>query len=219
MIPIYVDIRARRVPYITILLITLNVGAFVYQLTLNTEQLLALVATYAFTPDLLFDMRWDPQSLISLFSAMFLHGGWLHLGGNMLYLWVFGGTLENQLGKLRFLLLYLICGAAGALVHGFIYPDSGVHVLGASGAISGLLGAFLVLHPKAKVITAIPIFFIIELATLPAIFVIGMWFLLQLAQGLGSLGVPADVAWWAHLGGFALGAAAVLPRRVGGRIS
>jgi len=215
MIPIYVDTRTQRISYLTTLLIALNVGVFAYKLTLEPGELLEFVKTYAFTPTLFFDLQWDLRNAISLFTAMFLHGGWLHLGGNMLYLWVFGGAAENQLGKIRFLFLYLICGAAGTLIHAFVYPASNVPVLGASGAISGLLGAFLILYPRAKIVTAIPIFFIIELAALPAMFVIGMWFLIQLAQGIGSLGAPADVAWWAHLGGFALGLLAVLPLRIG----
>lgn len=214
MIPIYVDAKTRQIPYLTILLITLNIAVFAYKLTLGPEELLEFVKTYAFTPALFFDPQWDLENVISLLTAMFLHGGWFHLGSNMLYLWVFGGTIENKLGKIRFFFFYLLCGVAGTLVHAFVYPASDIPVLGASGAISGLLGAFLILYPKVKVITVIPIFFIIELAALPAMFVIGMWFLLQLAQGIGSLGALTDVAWWAHLGGFALGLLTVLPLRI-----
>jgi membrane associated rhomboid family serine protease len=158
-----------------------------------------------------FDAPTSAASLLSIVTAMFLHGGWLHLGGNMLYLWIFGNNIEDRLGKLRFIAFYLGCGALASLTQAFIDPESTVPLVGASGAIAGVLGAYLVLYPRARVVTVIPIFFIIELATVPAVFVIGLWFLLQLAQGIGSIGTMTGVAWWAHVGGFLAGVTAVAP--------
>jgi membrane associated rhomboid family serine protease len=130
----------------------------------------------------------DPLSFevwITVITAMFLHGGWLHLGGNMLYLWIFGNNIEDRLGRLRFLGFYLASGIAATLAHIVIQGPQDIPLLGASGAIAGVLGAYLVLFPRARVLVLIPILFIIELARVPAAFVIGFWFLIQVVQGVG----------------------------------
>ncbi|MDZ4178640.1 MAG: rhomboid family intramembrane serine protease [Coriobacteriia bacterium] len=211
MIPLYDDNPTRRFPLLTIAFIVCNVAAFIFEVTRDPAELNALVSTYGFVPARFFDSPTSAASLLSLVTAMFLHGGWLHLGGNMLYLWIFGNNIEDRLGKLRFIAFYLGCGVLASLTQAFIDPESTVPLVGASGAIAGVLGAYLVLYPRARVVTVIPIFFIIELATVPAVFVIGLWFVLQLAQGLGSIGTMTGVAWWAHVGGFLAGVIAVAP--------
>jgi membrane associated rhomboid family serine protease len=142
--------------------------------------------------------------LLSLLTSMFLHGGWLHLGGNMLYLWIFGNNVEDRLGRLRYLLFYLLGGLAASALELAFAPDSVVPTLGASGAIAAVLGSYLVMFPRARVLTLV--FFILPV-TLPAAVVLGGWFILQLFHGVGGLGtqVNGGVAYWAHVGGFAFG--------------
>ncbi|MDZ4177785.1 MAG: rhomboid family intramembrane serine protease [Coriobacteriia bacterium] len=211
MIPIYDDNPTRSFPLLTITFIACNIAAFIFEVTREPGELSALIVTYGFVPARFFAEPLSTGNLFSLLTAMFLHGGWLHLGGNMLYLWIFGNNIEDRLGKLRFVAFYLGCGVLASLAQAFIDPASTVPLVGASGAIAGVLGAYLVLYPRARVVAVIPIFFIIELATIPAVFVIGLWFLLQLAQGIGSIGMMSGVAWWAHVGGFVAGMLAVAP--------
>jgi membrane associated rhomboid family serine protease len=140
---------------------------------------------------------------------MFLHGGWAHLIGNMLYLWIFGDNVEDRLGHVKYVVFYLGCGWVATLVHGLSNPGSAIPSIGASGAIAGVLGAYLVLFPKARVVTLIPLGFFIRLTQLPALAVLGFWFVLQLFSGTASLGAKSaqttGVAWWAHIGGFVAG--------------
>lgn len=211
MIPIHDDNPTRRFPLLTILIIVINVAVFLFEVTRDPDELLAIVQTYGFIPARFFAEPGAPDVSITLLTAMFLHGGWLHLGGNMLYLWIFGNNIEDRLGRLRFMLFYIGCGVVASLAQAAIDQASTVPLVGASGAIAGVLGAYLVLYPHARVVTIIPVFFIIQLATLPAVFVIGLWFLLQVAQGVGSLGMLTGVAWWAHVGGFLAGALAISP--------
>lgn len=153
---------------------------------------------------------------ITLFTSLFLHGGLMHLIGNMLYLWVFGDNVEDAMGRPRFLLFYLLCGAIAAMAQVAIAPASPIPLLGASGAIAGVLGAYLTLFPTARILTLIPIFFFIRLIAIPAVVVLGIWFALQVLNGVGSLGATSGVAWFAHIGGFAAGLALVpLLRRAG----
>lgn len=154
------------------------------------------------------ELRCPEKSVLgSLFTSMFLHGGLVHLGGNMLYLWIFGNNVEDRMGRLVFVLFYLVGGVAAAYAHVVTDPSSATPLIGASGAISAVLGAYLVIWPHARVTTVV-IFFFITLIELPAAVVLGLWFLLQTFQGVGSLGVDvsAGVAWWAHVGGFVFGA-------------
>lgn len=218
MIPIYDENPTKRFPYLTIVLLVANIAIFGYEITLSSDALQTLFGTWGFTPVHYFASPLAPTALMTIVTAMFLHGGWLHLIGNMLYLWIFGNNIEDRLGPIWFLLLYLGGGVGATMAHALIYPTSDVPLVGASGAIAALLGAYLVLYPKAKVVTVIPVFVFIELAKVPAAFVIGMWFLLQLAQGVGSIGAATGVAWWAHVGGFVIGAAAMLPLIFGARI-
>jgi len=148
--------------------------------------------------------------LVSLFTSMFLHGGFLHLAGNMLYLWVFGNNVEDRMGPIPFLVFYLAAGMVAAYAQVLPDPDSLTPLVGASGAIAGALGAYLVIFPHARVLTLVPIFFFLQLIELPAVLVLGFWFVLQALQGVGSLQAQTGVAWFAHIGGFVFGAAIAL---------
>jgi membrane associated rhomboid family serine protease len=150
----------------------------------------------------------DKSWLLSVFESMFLHGGWLHIGGNMLFLYIFGNNIEDRLGSVRFVLFYLLGGVAAAALQIAFSPDSTIPNVGASGAIAAVLGAYIVLYPRARVTTAV-FFFLITLIELPAMVVLGIWFVLQLFDGIGGLGadVNGGVAYFAHVGGFVFGAA------------
>lgn len=214
MIPLHDDNPTRRIPWLTILLIAANAAAFAWELSMPPADLSAFLTRWGFVPARFLDSPLDPGEMVTLVTATLLHAGWLHLIGNMLYLWIFGNNVEDRLGPLRFALFYTLCGSAATLVQAMLTPDSVTPMVGASGAIAGVLGAYLLLYPGARVVTVIPIFFYIEVAALPAAFVIGFWFLLQLAQSVASIGVVANeggVAWWAHVGGFVAGFIAILP--------
>jgi membrane associated rhomboid family serine protease len=147
-------------------------------------------------------------------TSMFLHGGFLHFGGNMLYLWIFGDNVEDRMGHGRFLVFYLLCGAAAALAQTVVNPDSVVPMLGASGAIAGVMGAYFVLYPHSRILTLVPIFIFIQLIEVPAIFFLGIWFVFQFLSGVGSIATAAGepgggIAFWAHIAGFAAGIATV----------
>jgi len=150
---------------------------------------------------------------MTVLSSMFLHGGLLHLLGNMLYLWIFGDNVEDAMGPIRFLVFYLMCGAAAALAQIAVDPGTTIPLVGASGAIAGILAAYFMLYPYARVITLIPIFFFLRLMAIPAVLLLGIWFLLQVISGAGSLGSAGGVAWFAHIGGFVAGAILVFPLR------
>lgn len=143
---------------------------------------------------------------LTLLTSMFLHGGWLHLLGNMLYLWIFGDNVEAAMGRARFLLFYLLSGAGAALLQMAVTSRTTVPMIGASGAIAGVLGAYLVLFPWARVLTVVPIFFFFQLVEVPAVLLLGLWFVIQFFSGVVDLGGMEGVAWFAHIGGFATGA-------------
>jgi membrane associated rhomboid family serine protease len=151
----------------------------------------------------------DKSWVSALFESMFLHGGWLHIGGNMLFLWIFGNNIEDRLGHVVFLLFYLAGGLAASALQLLVSPDSTIPSVGASGAIAAILGAYLVLYPRARVTTLV-IFFLITIVELPAVVVLGLWFVLQLLEGVGGLGMQVNsggVAYFAHVGGFLFGLA------------
>lgn len=146
---------------------------------------------------------------LTLLTSMFMHASWMHIGGNMLYLWIFGDNVEDRLGHVRYLLFYLFCGAIAAIGQSITNPYSIVPMVGASGAIAGVMGAYFVLYPHSRVLTAVFIFFYLDLVEIPAIFFLGIWFFMQLFSGVGSIGADAasgGVAFWAHVGGFIAGA-------------
>ena len=216
MIPLRDINPTRTVPLVNVAIIVVNVAAFLYEVSLG-QHLELLFSEYAVIPRHVVASfsNYQVGGLASLFTSMFLHGGWLHLGGNMLYLWIFGDNVEEKMGHGRYLIFYLLCGLTATGVHIVVDPASTMPTVGASGAISGVLAAYLFMFPKAKVVTLIPIFVFLQVVELPALVVLGMWFILQFFNGLISLGFETagmgGVAWWAHIGGFAAGAILLLP--------
>ena len=205
MFPVSDVIPSRTTPFVTIGLIALNAFVFLHQLTLSDRQLQIFVETYGVVPAYF--------SWMTVLTSMFMHGGWLHFAGNMLYLWIFGDNVEDRFGHVRYLLFYVGSGTAAALAQTAISPSSLVPMVGASGAIAGVMGAYFVLFPHSRVLAAIFIVFYMDLIEIPAIFFLGIWFLMQFFSGVGSLGADAaqgGVAFWAHIAGFAVGAIAGL---------
>ncbi|MCL4873015.1 rhomboid family intramembrane serine protease [bacterium] len=213
MIPIRDDIPSRTYPYVTVALLVLNVAVFLYQLTLDVNGLERFIyATAAIPAELTSMAEVRPVDVLpvelTLLTAMFVHGGLLHLGGNMLFLWIFGDNVEDRFGHFRFLFFYLAAGVAASMVHILIEPGSVVPMVGASGAIAGVLGAYFMLFPRAQVQTLVILPLFISMARLPAVLFLGFWFLFQvLSSGLSA---GAGVAWFAHIGGFVAGVAVAL---------
>jgi membrane associated rhomboid family serine protease len=225
MIPIGDSTRRRTTPYVNVALIVASILVFIYELTLNTLDVERFFIDWGVIPRQLVDWLDDPSGLeepATVFTSMFIHGGWLHLIGNMLFLWVFGDNVEDALGHLRYLVFYALAGVAAAALQVYIDQDSIVPMVGASGAIAGVLGAYLVLYPRATVAVLIPWLWFFGAFPVPAAALIVFWFLLQLLNGVASLGasgVTEGVAFWAHIGGFAAGFVMVWllrPRRGGG---
>src|SRR6202040_3726314 len=192
-----------------------NVAVFVYQITLPAAASDAFVRTYALTPYrvqlALEGHRYTLlQAALPLFTSMFLHAGVLHILGNMWFLWIFGGNVEDRLGSLLYLFFYLVCGVGSGLAQALFSWGSQVPSIGASGAISGVLGGYVVFCPRSQILTLVPLFIFWFTARIPAIIFIGLWFVGQFLSGLSSLGATTPeaaggVAWWAHVGGFLLG--------------
>jgi membrane associated rhomboid family serine protease len=210
----------RRVPVVTITLIAVNAAVFLYEISLGEGLALFLQRFGAVPASIVHSLNPGglvPGALLPILTSMFVHGGWLHLIGNMLYLWVFGDNVEDKLGRPRFLVFYLLCGFTASSLHVVVDPTSATPMVGASGAISGVLGAYLLMFPGARVVTLIPIFVFLQVAELPALVVLGFWFVMQFFNGVLSLGFEAGgmggVAWWAHVGGFAAGLLFVVPFR------
>jgi membrane associated rhomboid family serine protease len=228
MIPLHDDIPAQRVPVVNYLLIAANILVFVYELWLGPElgAFFRHAALYpvAITRELPFVERGDLRvsHLAPLLTSMFLHGGWLHVGGNMLFLWIFGDNVEDRLGHVGYLFFYLLAGLAAAVLEIAMAPTSGIPTVGASGAIAGVLGAYMVLYPDAQVLALVPLGFFITTARVSAWWFLLIWFLFQAVHGVASL-APSQaalggVAWWAHIGGFGLGVlVGLLLRRRGPR--
>ena len=222
MFPLRDDVPTSITPYITYGLIGANIGIFLYQLTLNQQQLQEFFYSAAVVPCQLSGNIAGrcpiptPQQLpewMTLISSQFLHGGFLHIAGNMLFLWIFGNNVEDRLGHIKFLIFYLTCGVLAALSQWFFSPNSTIPSLGASGAIAGVMGAYLLRYPHAKVLTLIPLGFFFWTFELPAIFFLGFWFVQQAFYGIAGLQARTNigmesggVAYWAHAGGFVFGA-------------
>ena len=223
MIPLKDINRTRTFPAITLFLIAVNAAVFVYQLSLGSgPALTGFFYQFGLVPRALLSIGyWQDAGILPglapLFTSMFLHGGWMHFLGNLLYLWVFGDNVEDWLGSLRFLLFYLVCGLLAALLQIAVQPGSPIPMIGASGAISGVLAAYLVLFPGARVLTFVPILFFFYLVRLPALIFLGLWFLLQFFNGAVSLTAGdlsmGGTAWWAHIGGFVAGLVLILKAR------
>jgi membrane associated rhomboid family serine protease len=209
-IPIRDTIRSRTAPVVTVALIIVNVMVFFHEIGLG-PYLEKFVYAYGLIPRRF--VYWpgdplDPLRYLPIFTSMFWHGGWLHLISNMLYLWIFGDNVEDRLGHLRFLFFYIVAGAAAGLTQVALNPTSTLPTVGASGAIAGVLGAYLITFPRSRVLTLVPIIIFPWFVEIPAFVYLAFWFILQLLEGIGSLGAPADtggVAVWAHVGGFIAG--------------
>jgi membrane associated rhomboid family serine protease len=218
MIPLGDDTPTELRPYVTVVMIAACVAVFLYQVTLPEMAGQRFVYVYGFIPKLFFGgvrpASWAPglPEQATLFTSMFLHGGWMHLIGNMLYLWIFGNNVEDAVGHVKYLLFYLACGVAAALAQGFADPSSPIPMVGASGAIAGVLGAYLLLYPRARVLVLIPLGFFTQLVRIPALYVLGFWFLLQFLQQAmtSAAGGQGGVAHMAHIGGFVAGAVLIL---------
>jgi membrane associated rhomboid family serine protease len=207
-----------RFTWMTWLILAVNVAVFALeayvQATAGNAAFATFVSAHAFNPAALAASPASPAVWLTVFTSMFLHAGWVHVGGNMLYLAIFGNNVEDRLGPWLFLGFYLACGVVAALAQAFASGFASVPMLGASGAIAGILGAYLLLFPRARVLTAIWIFVIVELARVPAWILIVVWFVLQLGSGLASVGPAAaqsGVAYAAHVGGFLTGMLLILP--------
>ena len=209
-IPIRDTVPSRTAPVVTVALLVLNVIVFMHEVALG-PYLERFVFAYGLVPRRL--ISWpgdplDPARFLPLVTSMFWHGGWLHLIGNMLYLWIFGDNVEDKLGHVRFLFFYLLAGIVAALTQVALNPSSPLPTVGASGAIAGVLGAYLISFPRSRVLTLIPIVIFPWFVEIPAVVYLAFWFLLQVLEGVGQLGVPQEgggVAVWAHIGGFIAG--------------
>jgi len=215
MIPLHDDNPTRSFPYITISIIALCVLVYLWQAALGSRGGEAVIYSLGVIPAvLLHKVQLNPELVVvpasaTIFTSMFLHGGFMHLAGNMLYLWIFGNNIEDSMGKFRFILFYFICGTAAAFGQVLQDPSSQIPMVGASGAISGVLGAYLLLYPHARVLVLIPLWFYVELIRLPAGWVLGFWFVLQLISSALSNNAGGGVAFYAHIGGFITGMALV----------
>ena len=218
MIPLKDNIPSSRTPLITIGLIVINVLVYLNQLTLPPRAAVRFVYLYGLIPVEI--SQWQllvphPVPLYgTILTSMFVHGGLFHLAGNMLYLWIFGDNVEDRLGRVRFLLFYLLSGVAAAAAQILSDPHSKIPMVGASGAISGVLGAYLLLYPHARVVTLVFFGWFVRVIEIRALFVLGFWILVQLASGLLTWGAQVGgVAWFAHIGGFVAGLVMVIPLR------
>lgn len=210
MIPISDDIRPRRTPVVTWGIIVACIGVYIWETSLGRDMDAAL-AVFGFTPASLLTGYMPAPRLgevpagITILTSMFLHGSVLHVAGNMLYLWIFGHNVEDATGHIRFLIFYLLCGIAAALTLAYIDPASRLPMVGASGAISGVLAAYVLLFPRARVLVIVPLGIIFYPFRIAAVWVVGFWFLLQLLSAAATRPDQPGVAWWAHVGGFVTG--------------
>jgi membrane associated rhomboid family serine protease len=206
MIPLRDVIPSRTTPYITVTIIVLNALAWLFEVSLPQRSLNAFLIQYGVVPAFF--------SAPTLITSMFLHGSWMHILGNMWYLWIFGDNVEDRLGHGRFIVFYLLCGIAAALGQIFMDPNSTLPTIGASGAIAGVMGAYFILYPQSRVLTLVFIVFFLEVIELPALVLLGFWFLIQLVNA-GAIAVTASthgsggVAFAAHIAGFVVGALGV----------
>ncbi len=214
MIPLHDDNPTTLFPIMTIVFIVLCTLVFFWEVSLGpaTQQ---AIFTYGAIPAVVVGGKYMPPQIdaipawLTVFTSMFMHGGWMHLIGNMLYLWIFGNNVEDAMGHTRFIIFYLVCGVIAFLAHALGDTASQIPTVGASGAISGVLGAYLLLHPRARVLVAIPLGIIIHTTRLPAALVLGFWFVLQLINSASTSGGQGGVAWGAHIGGFVAGMALI----------
>ena len=219
MFPLHDDNPTTLAPIVTVGLIVACTVVFLWQVGQSPAEQERLVYALGLIPAVVFGKEALPPDLVmvpaklTVLTSMFLHGGWLHLIGNMLYLWIFGNNIEDSMGHGRFIVFYLLCGIAAALAQSLPDPGSVVPMVGASGAIAGVLGAYLVLFPLARVLVLIPLGFLSRLIRVPAVIVLGFWFVLQFISGASLAGNEGGVAYWAHVGGFIAGVILIVPFR------
>lgn len=209
MIPLKDANQSSTVPFFNWLIVSLNVLFFLFEILMPEGTLNAFIESNGFVPGR-FAQQFGLAEIMTIFSSMFMHAGWMHLISNMWALHIFGDNVEDKMGHGKYVVFYVLCGILAALTDFMIHPDSMTPTIGASGALAGVLGAYLVLFPAAKIITLVPIIIIPYFIELPAIIFLGFWFLSQFFTGLGSLdnsqlAAEASVAWWAHVGGFLAG--------------
>jgi membrane associated rhomboid family serine protease len=207
MLPLYDTVRTRKFPFINIVLIAANVLAFLYESQLNSPALENFIFAWGLIPA---HLTGDPSTAwTTIFTAMFLHGGWFHLLSNMWFLHIFGDNVEARLGGGRYLIFYLLSGVAAVMLQTYILPTSQVPMIGASGAIAGVLGAYLISFPRSRIASLVPILFIFTIIEVPAVIFLVFWFIIQLYSGLfamqGASASGSGIAWWAHIGGFVFG--------------
>lgn len=232
MIPLHDNIPSRTTPIVNILVIAACAVAFVFQLQDQQDGRADLIDRYGMIPARIshpdqpvavreirpvqiegeirlaeFERQLPPPVIapvLTMLTCIFLHGGWMHFLGNMWFLWIFGDNVEDRFGHIGYLLFYVGCGGAASVAHFASMPDSSMPTIGASGAIAGVMGAYMVLYPRASVVSLVPILYILRIVVLPAPIFLGIWFLMQLLQGMSAH--ASGVAWWAHIGGFVIGA-------------
>jgi membrane associated rhomboid family serine protease len=200
MIPLRDILPSRSTPIVTIGIIVANILVFLYEMSLDSFTLNEFIYTHAIVPERL--------QYADIITSMFLHGGWMHLIGNMWFLWIYGDNVEDVLGHGKYLLYYLLCGAAAGVLQIVVNPDSRIPLLGASGAIAGVMGGYMIKFPHARILTLLPIFFIITFQEIPAYLILVYWFVIQFFSGVGSIASAhqgGGVAWFAHIGGFLAG--------------
>jgi len=214
MFPLRDSQPSHRFPFVTILLILANVAVFVWELSMTDDALEKFVMAWGMIPaQLPASVEGDlhplmlGDGLLRFFTCMFIHGGWAHIIGNLWVLWIFGDNVEDRMGKLRFLVFYVTCGLAAGIAQFAVMPHSAIPTIGASGAIAGVLGAYLFLYPRARVLCLFPVFILPLFIEVPAVIFLAIWFVIQVISGQSLLeaGEAGGVAWWAHVGGFVFG--------------
>ena len=210
MIPLRDNLPTRHAPVVTLTIIGINAYVFLKEFLLGPRAGQRFILYYGLIPCGLtgecqiVGRAFSPE--VTILTSMFVHAGFFHVAGNMLYLWIFGNNVEDSMGKIRFTLFYLLCGLGAALAQIMVSPASQVPMVGASGAVSGVLGAYLLLFPQARVLTLIPLGLFTQLVEIPAMVVLGFWIVIQLLNGLFTFNFEGGgVAWFAHVGGFAVG--------------
>ncbi len=219
MIPYKDDNPTKTTPFVTLIIIALNIAVFVLQL-LSPRGSQQIAYDYGAIPQYILHFHSDQPipAPLTIFTSMFMHGGLMHIGGNMLYFWIFGNNIEDRIGHVRFVFFYLFCGVVAAFAHALSAPGSAIPMIGASGAIAGVLGAYLLLFPSARVHTIVFFGFFVQVIRIPALIVIGFWAIIQFVSGLIGQGMlhQGGTAWFAHVGGFLAGLITIklwLPRR------
>lgn len=213
MIPLRDDVPSRRFPVVNITIIALNALIFLFEsIILGPQQQQQFTWNWGLVPAA-FWQQGEIHQWITLFTSMFMHGGWWHLISNMLALYIFGDNIEDRVGHVKYVFFYLLSGLAASAAHLVAYSGSQMPTVGASGAIAGVLGAYLILYPQARVLTLVPIFYFLRMVEIPALIYLGFWFISQLFNGIAALSADVfqsgGVAWWAHIGGFVFGLAVI----------